>query len=297
MQSEFPKCPVCGLTSGYESSGLFGKYSKCLNCMTKWKLLVDNQRIVGLMLHELPKNGAALYKVSRTGFPLFVEIGKRLGLDFWKNLELDGKIDWRFLSKNVDKSISNYFVKEDTETLLHSWAGRHSTGMKREVYFNAEFSTEGKDSGVLLLTSQRLIFFRKPLTGVALDIRLPDIVGISGINAGSYIFLSVVDGRGEHKFWLDHTFLELVKPMIENAIMMRRGELEAERKKDKVHVLLDFSFLRDTMEKGGLTMQALKCPECGASMDFPKSGNVIKCTYCSKAIYAQDVFEKVKDLI
>jgi DNA-directed RNA polymerase subunit RPC12/RpoP len=85
--------------------------------------------------------------------------------------------------------------------------------------------------------------------------------------------------------------------MIENVVAKRKEALEAERKRDKIHVLLDFSFLKDIMEKGGLIMQVLKCPECGASFDFPQSGNLTKCTHCGKTIYAQDIFEKVKDLI
>jgi len=36
--------------------------------------------------------------------------------------------------------------------------------------------------------------------------------------------------------------------------------------------MLDFSFLKTYMEKGGLVMQVLKCPECGAGAEFPKTG-------------------------
>ena len=96
---------------------------------------------------------------------------------------------------------------------------------------------------------------------------------------------------------MKYAFLELLKPMIENAIKTRRAEIDAEKRKDKVHVMLDFSFLKTFMEKGGLIMQVLKCPECGATVDFPKSGNETKCSHCGKAIYAQDIFEKVKGLI
>ena len=84
--------------------------------------------------------------------------------------------------------------------------------------------------------------------------------------------------------------------MIESAIKTRKDENEAERKRDKIHVMLDFSFLKSIMEKGGLVMQVLKCPECGATVDFPKTGNETKCNHCGKTIYAQDVFEKVKGI-
>ena len=74
-----------------------GKYAKCPQCQTKWKLHVEKQQIIGLTLHELPKNGAALYKVASTNAPLFVEMGKPIALSFWQALNLDGKIDWEFL--------------------------------------------------------------------------------------------------------------------------------------------------------------------------------------------------------
>jgi hypothetical protein len=44
-------------------------------------------------------------------------------------------------------------------------------------------------------------------------------------------------------------------------------------------VVLDFSSLKEYMEKGGLVLQKTKCE------------------YCGSTIYAQDIFEKVKSLI
>ncbi len=50
-------------------------------------------------------------------------------------------------------------------------------------------------------------------------------------------------------------------------------------------------------ELSGMVGKYAKCPQCGASVDFPKSGNQTQCVHCGKTIYAQDVFEKVKGLI
>ena len=137
---------------------------------------------------------------------------------------------------------------------------------------------------------------------VSLDMPLENIKGISAESGDSGNWesakkVSIVTNDGEKTFNLQNAFQELLKPMIETAIKMRRDEIEAEKKRDKIHVMLDFSFLKSIMEKGGLVMQVLKCPECGASVDFPKSGNETKCNHCGKTIYAQDVFEKVKGLI
>jgi ribosomal protein S27E len=51
------------------------------------------------------------------------------------------------------------------------------------------------------------------------------------------------------------------------------------------------------MEKDGLFMQVLKCPECGGTVEFPQSGNQAKCSHCGKTIYAEDIFEKIRKLL
>ena len=310
MQYEFPKCSICGSTSGYEISGVVGKYSKCSGCMAKWKLYLENQRIVTLALHELPKNGTALHKVVDLNAPLFAYIGQPLQINFWKNLKLDEKIDWEYLSKTVDCNISNSIIMENEEVVLHGWEGDQ---IVREVIVaqGRSVTRETAQLGALLLTTRRLVWLEKRQTGiwkpvvsyqVAHETYLENVKGISGDSGDSSSWLqpkkvSIVDDTGENTFNLKYAFLELFKPMIENAIKTRRDEIDAEKRKDKVHFMLDFSFLKTFMEKGGLVMQVLKCPECGATVDFPKSGNETNCSHCGKAIYAQDIFEKVKGLI
>jgi DNA-directed RNA polymerase subunit RPC12/RpoP len=61
--------------------------------------------------------------------------------------------------------------------------------------------------------------------------------------------------------------------------------------------MLDFSFLKEYMSKGGLNLQVIKCPSCGGTVEFPQSGDKTVCKYCNNTILAQDIFEKVKGLI
>lgn len=296
--------------SGYELTGMVGKYSKCPQCQTKWKLIITNQQIMGLALHELPKNGSALYTVQATNAPLFLEIGKALPLTFWQTMRLDGKINWPFLSSLIDPTILNSLIVEKSEFILNAWIGNHLIQNPKPQMGLAQTPMIFQ-VGALLLTSRRLIWLERRQIGVwkpqityqvALDMPLEDIKGISADTGDSGTWaqpkkVSIVTGDGEKTFNLQSAFQELLKPMIETAIKMRKDELEAEKKRDKIHVMLDFSFLKTFMEKGGLVMQVLKCPECGASVDFPKSGNQTQCVHCGKAIYAQDIFEKVKGLI
>ncbi len=310
LQQELPQCPVCGSTNAYELSGVVGKYAKCSQCQTKWKLVMENQKIAGLALHELPKNGAGLYKVASTNAPLFIEIGKPIALVFWKDLKLDGKIDWEFLSNAVDPTVLKCVIIDKSEFILNIWTGnRHILNDKAPP--GPARQRMIIQIGTLLLTSRRLIWLERRHLGVwkpqityqvSLDMPLEDIKGVSAESGDSGNWesakkVSIVTNDGEKTFNLQNSFQELLKPMIESAIKTRRDENEAERKRDKIHVMLDFSFLKSIMEKGGLMMQVLKCPECGATVDFPKTGNEIKCVHCGKTIYAQDVFEKIKGLI
>jgi ribosomal protein S27AE len=263
-----------------------------------------------LTLHELPKNGSALYKVESTNAPLFVQIGKPTAISFWQNLRLNGKIDWQFLANSVDQSILSCIIIDKSELILNFWTGNRLLPNQR-YRGSAKAQPMILQTGALLLTSRRLIWLERRQTGlwkrqinyqVAIDMPLESVKSVSAESGDSGDWekprkVSIVSDDGEKTFSLQGAFQELLRPMVEDAFKQRREEMEAEKKRDKVHVMLDFSFLKSIMEKGGLMMQVLKCPECGASVEFPKSGNETVCTHCGKTIYAQDIFEKVKGLI
>ena len=256
LQPELPKCPVCDSTSAYEFSGVVGKYAKCSQCQTKWRLIVENQKIVGLALHELPKNGEALYKVSSTNAPLFIEMGKPIALAFWKDLNLDGKIDWEFLSKAVDPTVLKCVIIDKSESILNLWTGNRHIKNTNKAPAGPAQPRMVFQFGSLLLTSRRLIWLEKRRMGVwkpqftyqvALDMPLEDIKGISAESGDSGNWesakkVSIVTTDGETSSTCKTLFQELFKPMIENAIKMRKDENEAEKKRDKIHVMLDFSF-------------------------------------------------------
>ena len=311
MQEEFPKCPICNSTDGYELSGILGKYAKCRGCMAKWRLSIKDKKISELTLHELPKNGSSVRTVVSTKAPLYTIIGTRVPTVYWKNLELDKKINWDFLSKNVSSEVSEAVITEKGEKTLHQWNGIRELREKKVVQGNTVETTK-QLYGTLLLSTQRLCWLSKRERGllkkvvsllVMYEIPLEEIKGISGETGDSsdwnivYKKISVVDGKGENIFKLSHAFLELFKPLLENAIEIRMKEIAKEKKKQRLHVMLDFSFLKTYMEKGGLVMKILKCPECGGKIEFPKSGTETKCNHCGNTIYAEDVFEKVKSLL
>jgi hypothetical protein len=311
MRARLRKCPICESNSGYEESGILGKYAKCPKCLAKWKLYTENKEIANLGLHELPKNGSGLLKVGGVNAPLFTIIGKPLPVSFWKNLKLE-EVDWDSLSRIVDLGIADSVMKEKGERVLYRWDGER-TVIHVVIKQGNSLPESITTLGALVVTTRRLVWLERRTKGVwkqkvtsfvtVSETPLESIKGVSGDTGDSSDWdvvpteVSVVDARGEQKFFLQNAFLELFKPLIELAVEMRNTEIEAEKKRERVHVMLDFSFLKTYMEKGGLVMQVLKCPECGGSVEFPKRGVETKCSHCGKTIYAQDIFEKVKGLL
>jgi hypothetical protein len=74
-----------------------------------------------------------------------------------------------------------------------------------------------------------------------------------------------------------------------------KGEIGTE--KQNVQLVLDFSSLKEVMNKGGLVMTTYKCPNCNGMVNIPEAGKVLVCQYCGIPIKPVDIFEKIKLLI
>ena len=85
--------------------------------------------------------------------------------------------------------------------------------------------------------------------------------------------------------------------MISSQISSRRLEVEEEKRKSRIQYVVDFSFLKAQMERGGISLESIKCPSCGANVQLPAQGSYFKCAYCGGLIQSQDVFERMKGLL
>ena len=154
----------------------------------------------------------------------------------------------------------------------------------------------GRFLGVFVLTTHQVLFVREKgiidkTYNVDTSYKLEDIRGLSiGVTPqGRYV--SISDSNGERTFHVDEI----------------RNDVEFDRFKDMVSTNLskiraraattDFAFLRDYMERGGLSLKALKCPQCGGPISLPSGGQQTKCIHCGGNIYAVDVLDKIKALI
>jgi len=187
------------------------------------------------------------------------------------------------------------FALQKAETTLRSVDGC------KQFFGEKKFSEKVGRSGFLILTNQRLIFaakmgFLSKNYGV---IYATSLEGIMSVSSGKFAFndkLAVLEKGGQLKEWVKVGINTLVAP-INEAILKRREELEAEKRKERVQIVLDFTSLKEVMEKGGLVMTTFKCPNCNAQLRLPERGKVMVCEYCGTPIKPVDIFEKIRALI
>lgn len=191
--------------------------------------------------------------------------------------------------------------------MVRSWPGNLET--ETQVLIKQGFRTRTRDvkdveGGVLVLTNQRFIWLEaKGVFGksyhAGLTIPLEDLRGAS-VGGTIRKFVTVADNKGSHTFHLsgigDKEF-PLFRQMVTYQVSQRKAALESQRKQERVHVMLDFSFLRQYMEKGGMVVQTFKCSNCAAPIQIPQTGNTVNCSHCQTLQHVDDIFEKVKSLI
>jgi ribosomal protein S27AE len=160
--------------------------------------------------------------------------------------------------------------------------------------------------GNLILTNKRLIF--EHASGliskrVYVTLDLP-FAGIASVSAEGTLMkkLAVYAKKGFVSNFPTRLEFSVENPLqwqdkVTSAIKEKTERMKAEKKRERVQIVIDFSTLKEYMEKGGLILQQTKCPHCGAPIKLPQSGNQITCEHCGSTIYAQDIFEKIKSLI
>jgi hypothetical protein len=57
-----------------------------------------------------------------------------------------------------------------------------------------------------------------------------------------------------------------VQRMLNALVQERLHEIEREKQKARIQYVLDFSFLKAEMERGGVVVQIIRCPSCGAGI-------------------------------
>jgi DNA-directed RNA polymerase subunit RPC12/RpoP len=190
------------------------------------------------------------------------------------------------------------------ESIMRYWDADHEVSQMGVVNGRSQM-VKARIKEYLVLTSQRIVFVKqRGVFGKSyhIDLSIP-LEGLMGLSMGGLMmkYVSLTDSGGEKIFHVHGMGNELefssFRSLIQEQTANRQKAIDAEKRKDRVHIMLDFGFLRDYMSKGGLSLQVVKCPQCGAPMSLPKEGNQVRCDHCGTMVFAQDIMEKVKQLI
>lgn len=165
------------------------------------------------------------------------------------------------------------------------------------VYLGARVGHKGH----LVVTNQRLLFvcklgFLAKDYAVMYGITLENIINVSQGRFGFNNKLVILENNNQHKDFVRPNIQSII-PIINSAITSRKNVLMAEKQKEHVQIILDFSSLKDVMFKGGLVMTTYKCPNCSGILKLPEEGKILMCEYCGTPIKPVDIFEKIKSLI
>jgi ribosomal protein S27AE len=175
-----------------------------------------------------------------------------------------------------------------------------------EATILVETARHGNTFGNLFLTNKRLIFehasglFSKRVY-VTLDLPLEGVsnISIEGTIQKKLVVYAKKDFISSFPIHLEFLVKNPSewKDKVTASVKARLESVEAEKKRERVQIVLDFSSLKTYMEQGGLVLQKVKCPECGGPIKLPQSGNQTFCEHCGSSIIANDIFEKIKNLI
>lgn len=283
ITQNFSNCPLCGQKSGFSNYKKgFDDYAECKSCGAKWHLLFRSKEMI--------------LKRTSNDFTGDYLLGIKRPVTFWETYD-PNKIEWSETIKPT-LSLRRSLFLEKGETILASWNG--SKFAKRLVpSLLGELEADYVSSnGVLVLTNQKLLWLEnyKRVVGIT---SLENITQLVQKHHKDREGVDITDSKGNAYFYhlIRMSKYPSCRPLIEKAIQERKEEIKTQRLKERTHVVLDFSFLRDYMKKGGLILKTFRCPHCNAPFELPNSGNQAECKHCENTIYVQDIFEKVKALL
>jgi len=195
-------------------------------------------------------------------------------------------------------------ILQSGESIVRYWSADHEVG-QLAVANGRKQMVKQRFKGYLTLTTQRMVFVKeRGVFGKSyhIDMSFP-LDNLGGLSMGGLMmkYVSISDSNGEHVFHVrgvgNETEFATFRALVQDQNAKRQKEVEDLKRRDRIQITLDFNILRDYMSKGGLSVQVVKCPQCGAPISLPTQGSQTVCAHCGSTIFAQDIMEKVKQLI
>jgi hypothetical protein len=263
----FPVCPMCKLNTDVQVSGFNHNYVQCVACGAKWLLLGKNAELV-----ECARDGRGESYYRKTA-----------PWAFWQNLRTVDVAGTQTILLAKGESQVNYF--DDFQEV----AGEDSSLLRLQLV---------NSKGAFTVTNQRVLFICKSgrVHTIQYVVNLEDIMSVSPACNGYCILFLSKDGSRKEFIGKQEQVLLLISA-INAATTERRNQLQAQRERERVQVVLDFSSLKDVLVKGGIVMSTYNCPKCNGMLDIPEAGKIMLCKYCGTPVKPVDIFERIKSFL
>jgi hypothetical protein len=60
--------------------------------------------------------------------------------------------------------------------------------------------------------------------------------------------------------------------------------------------VFDFAKQAELLASKGVVVAAVRCPDCGGSVELPKEGDTTKCPYCGTTLKAVDLYKVLPEM-
>jgi len=155
--------------------------------------------------------------------------------------------------------------------------------------------------GFVVVTNQRILFACKMGRlakdyAVTYGIDLEDVMSVSHGRFGFNDKLVILERQGTHRDFIKPKIQSLI-PVINTAISLCQEQVQKEKQKERIHIVVDFGSLKNVMDSGGIVMTTYNCPKCNGVLDIPQAGKVLFCSYCGAPVKPVDIFEKIKEFL
>ena len=305
---EFPHCPICKTSYGYEVSGSSLDSFKCNACKSTWKSNpLSNNTLLTMTLVQ-----PSLYDFR--GIEL---VGVNCYSNFYKNFDASYGNYIKNTRSQMTGQLSSRVSLEIDEELVWAWPGSIWIRMPEPIQqlvgqiIPVQYA---QHNGQLFLTNERLLWLQEGM--FSFDVQLEDLTSFTAASTyqGSNESCIVLRSSRKNvdawlKLWLwyntttnvevakDNRAFTRVQGMVFGQQRKKRERIQKEKQRERVQVILDFSAIRDTLSKGGLALSSLKCPECLGALELPETGKQTTCKYCGATIRPVDVFDKIKNIV
>ena len=207
-------------------------------------------------------------------------------------------------TQSVPAPWSGAIMLQSGEAVKASWPADNEVS-QLGVVNGREQLVKVRVRGFLVLTNQRMAFIQeRGIFGKSYHLEFAILLEqLEGLSMGGLVmkYVSLSDSNGERVMHVHGVGNEVefsgFRSLVQDQVSERQEAIEAAKRRDRVQIVLDFGFLRDYMSRGGLSLQVVKCPQCGAPISLPAEGSQVVCTHCGSTIFAQDIMEKVRELI